>query len=449
VRRIHPHKISLAATNFGTHLLLKSLAKNQNWVGLVLLTAVFMAPAFGNLAPLLMEDSVAYSGANFHWMRSRIPTLLASGLYQLIGIWALPFINSLLNASAWLILRQWLGLKISIWFIAIIAAASLSPLYTSAVLVDSWFFPATVFLIYGMEKNHRLLIAFAAVLFAAHGSSLILVPVLLILYSIIWRRWPQIWNVFLVFVVVFGSNTLIDRLCCSSMPRLSTIFVASKAFSADPNLLTLRAIETGDPDVAYAAKYMQTAAARDELAKGRKDLFWDIWNSDRQRFDIIAFEKKHAGPIVIEAILHRPLLLIRSGIQDFISYYAWPATLDFRAAHETPWPDILARSWQSSGVFESTFLSYLTGSLSLGIVAAAAFFGLVNHHKITVEQKAFVLLAIVMILANDLVFAFLSGPPDRYHHRALPLAGATIIIFIAAQGLSQGKPLMTPTRGEK
>ena len=40
-------------------------------------------------------------------------------------------------------------------------------------------------------------------------------------------------------------------------------------------------------------------------------------------------------------------------------------------------------------------------------------------------------LIILLCLANDVSFALLSGPPDRYHHRILALLATTAMIALA------------------
>jgi hypothetical protein len=39
--------------------------------------------------------------------------------------------------------------------------------------------------------------------------------------------------------------------------------------------------------------------------------------------------------------------------------------------------------------------------------------------------------AVRLLIANDAMFAILSGPPDRYHHRALPLLAAAALLLLS------------------
>jgi hypothetical protein len=42
-----------------------------------------------------------------------------------------------------------------------------------------------------------------------------------------------------------------------------------------------------------------------------------------------------------------------------------------------------------------------------------------------------VLGALVLVFVNDALFALLSGPPDRYHHRVLPLLAASALLLLS------------------
>jgi hypothetical protein len=61
--------------------------------------------------------------------------------------------------------------------------------------------------------------------------------------------------------------------------------------------------------------------------------------------------------------------------------------------------------------------------------------------RLTRDETIWIILLLSLCLGNDLLFAVISGPADRYHHRILPLLGLVALVAIAAiqrqHGVSQ------------
>ncbi len=130
------------------------------------LVALFLLPAWLNGFPWVMDDSIAYSGQGVNWMRAKTAAVLVAPLYGLIGYWALPVFNAVVNAAAWLLLIRSFDLR-AYWLVLPLAVLALQPLYTSAVLVDAWFFAAVVFLIVSIRSKSPFLALSAAFSFPA------------------------------------------------------------------------------------------------------------------------------------------------------------------------------------------------------------------------------------------------------------------------------------------
>ncbi|WP_290490274.1 hypothetical protein, partial [Hyphomonas sp. UBA2654] len=97
------------------------------------LFAVLILPAVLNGFPLVMSDSIAYSGKGANWFRGKFPALLLTLPYKLVGYWAMPILNSAMVAGAWILLFRVYDIRPSRLVLCILIVLSLQPIYTSAV----------------------------------------------------------------------------------------------------------------------------------------------------------------------------------------------------------------------------------------------------------------------------------------------------------------------------
>ena len=141
--------------------------------GLVLfasLFCLFLLPAVINGFPLVMDDSIAYSGEGAHWMRPKTAAVAAGTLYPYLGYWSLPLLNALLVASAWTAFARTFELGRAACLVLPLSLLALTPLYTSAVLVDVWFLAAVLLSAVAMKRSSFVLAVGAGVLLSSHMS---------------------------------------------------------------------------------------------------------------------------------------------------------------------------------------------------------------------------------------------------------------------------------------
>jgi hypothetical protein len=395
------------------------------------LVALFLLPALLNGFPWVMDDSIAYSGQGVNWMRAKTAAVLIAPLHGLIGYWALPVFNAAVNAAAWLLLIRSFHLR-SYWLVLPLAVLALQPLYTSAVLVDSWFFAAVVFLIVSVRKNSPFLALFAGILFSGHASGLILASVLALLIAIFFGIRKAIVMPVLAIVTTVGVSSFLDAKYFPETPSLGRTFLAARLFSVQPVLLRAECERSNTAVLCDAASLIETIRERPENA-GRRDFFWDVMRAFPDRFELATFERDHAWPIIRAAITQMPLETGDIILRDFLSFYGTGTHLDFIAHLNEPMPQPFANSWQAQGIWQSEAnLAVLTGLrlLLYASLAAAFVFG---WRRTDDDKRRWLFILLLICLANDSLFAVVSGPPDRYHHRILPLMAAATCLLVLAQ----------------
>ena len=392
--------------------------------------ALLIAPAMLNGFPLVMSDSIAYSGEGVNWMRAKSPALLMTLPYKALGYWATPLVNSALIAGAWMLLIRAFDLKPNILVLLGLILISLQPLYASAVLVDAWFFPAIVLLAASLRHSPLMTGAVAGLLLSAHGSGQIMAVVFAVLAFLLCRSRRPVWAAVIAAVVAFGMNAVLDASIEPDTPRLARTFPAARVFSVQPELLVREADRSGNVVLEESAALVIDLKA-DPENRLRRDLFWDVWKQTQGRFDLVEFESRHALPILKDAWVYRPSELVRAVLQDFASFYGPDTEFDFRPVLSETFPPPFQSSWQAEGVFSSslaegiaTFMRYMLYAI---FVTAILFY----WNKADPLTRRNVIAITLLVLANDFLFALLSGPPDRYHHRVLPFLAVAILLLVS------------------
>ncbi|MGL4198370.1 MAG: hypothetical protein ACRCSX_11475 [Allorhizobium sp.] len=397
----------------------------------IALTVAFMTPALINRFPLVMEDSIGYSGQGVGWIRSKVPPILIYPLYRVWGYWALPLFNAVVNAAAWLLLIYGFRMR-KPWLVLPFAVAALQPIYTSAVLVDAWFFPAVVFLVFSVKWSSPFLGLAAGLLLAGHGSGLPL-AIVFILVAVFLFGMKAVRMTFLALVMIVSANTFVNYKYFPDTPPMSRTFVAARLFSVHPELLRHECERSGNEVLCEAAVLVEELKQNPETA-GRRDYFWDLARILRERFDLRDFERNHAKAILLDGLTYSPFVTAGVVAQDFFSFYCPGTKLDFNAVLSEPMPPAYDGSLQADGLWQhDQTLTLLTG---LRFVFYAAFIAAVaiGWRSSTQDMRKWFSIIVLVCLANDGLFALLSGPPDRYHHRILPLyAAAACILWLASR----------------
>jgi hypothetical protein len=397
----------------------------------IALTLAFLMPALINRFPLVMEDSIGYSGQGVGWIRSKVPPILIFPLYQVMGYWALPLFNAIINAAAWLLLIYGFRMR-KPWLVLPFASAALQPIYTSAVLVDAWFFPAVVFLVFSVKWSSPFLGLAAGLLLAGHGSGLPLAITFILIAAFLFGL-KAIRMTVLAIIMMVSANAFVNSKYFPDTPPMSKTFLAARLFSVHPELLRHECERSGKTVLCEAAVLVEDLKQNPETA-GRRDYFWDLARVLRERFDLRDFERNHAKAIILDGMTYRPFATALVVAQDFFSFFGPGTKLDFNAVLSEPMPPAYDSSLQAQGLWQDDQTRTLLTALRFVFYAACIAAIAVGWRGSTEVMRKWFFAIVLMCLANDALFALLSGPPDRYHHRILPLyAAASCLLWLSAR----------------
>ncbi|MBW9117832.1 hypothetical protein JNB88_29885 [Rhizobium cauense] len=397
----------------------------------LLLLLLLLTPALINGFPLVMDDSIAYSGEGVGWIRSNTAAVLIAWPYRLFGYWALPLFNATLTATAWLLLCR--GFSPSAPFVLALPVAllSLQPLYASAVLVDVWFFSAIALLIVAVRWRSPFLAMVSGILLSGHASGLLLILPFSLLAAVAFRNLRVLAMPALAIATLLVVNTALEHKYFPDVPRLGQTFLASRLFSIHPELLTRQCERSGDTTLCAAADYV-VRLQTDPANAGRRDFFWDIARQFPQGFQLSHFEQQHARPIIMDGLTYKPMETASVVAGDFLSLYVPDTTLDFIPVLTEPMPDGFYQSAQPQGLWQNEAVRGLCTVLRYALYLLTAIATLRGWQWLTRDERIWIILLLMLSLGNDLLFAIISGPPDRYHHRILPLLGLIALIAISA-----------------
>lgn len=397
----------------------------------VVLFMALLLPALWNDFPFVMDDSIGYSGQGIDWMRSKTAAVAMAPLYRQIGYWGLPLLNAALIAGAWLTLCHSFRLGRAAIFTIPLSILALQPIYASAVLVDAWFFGAIILAISAMVNSSLVLALLAGVALTAHGSGVLIFAALMTGVALIFRNARFVGMAGLTLATAVSVNFLLELNLGQDKPRLQSIFVASRAFSVHPELLTRECQRSGNTLLCEHAKLVEDLRRQPEHAD-RRDFFWEMAYRTAPAIELEQFEREHAPAIIRDAMSFRPWELAGSIAYDFASFYFPDTKFNFDAKLNETMPEAFAASRQAAGVMEAQATRNLATAsrylLYIVVIAAIC----IGWRKMTGDQKRWVFLLVAVCIVNDLFFAALSGPPDRYHHRILGLLAAAALISLAA-----------------
>ncbi|WP_290495539.1 hypothetical protein [Hyphomonas sp. UBA4494] len=335
-------------------------------------------------------------------------------------------------AGAWILLFRVYDIRPSRIVLCILIVLSLQPIYTSAVLVDAWFFPAIVLLLSARKLPEIYVGILAGLLLSGHGSGQIFALVFAVLAAVLFRSRRQVVAGMVAAVIAFGTNVLLDAMIMPETPRLSKTFPAARVFSVQPELLQREADRSGNLVLSKAANEVVRIKTYPEN-KGRRDLFWDVWKTSEGEFDLAKFEEHHSLPILKDAFMFEPVPLARTIFLDFLSYYGPATQFDFQPVLSEPFPERFYASHQAKGFFAAVPVELAATILRYGCYlafAAALFFG---WRRTGADIRRTIIGIGLIAIANDALFALLSGPPDRYHHRILPLLAIGTVFLISGR----------------
>ena len=397
------------------------------------LFSIFLSFAALNGFPLYYWDSLGYITNPLHYddFRSVIPALVSYPISLVINLWALPVINSCVLALV--LVRFFCALKIQFnYLIALFVSLATSiPLFTGYIMPDIWGLILLICLIMLLVRWSLLDFIFASVSAMGHGSG---IPIILALMPFAWVAYSFKKNVIIVFSAVLITS-FFGLAGCNKILRGSYFpgtyawsIVASKMLNDVPSaLVSLCRDEESDP----------ICIRRHLIEPGPK---WDdfyIWFSrvgivNQGTGGLSLSEMNDSGRKLFRyAVFEHPFTLLKETVRDFARFYA-PSNWEFAGYTNVSLPELKLQPKRNYAIFERDegrfvrngllettwfrFGSYFINTatmISLILLGTFTFRDMPSLHK-----RAFVIL-LFGILANDFVFAFLSGPMARYHLRML------------------------------
>lgn len=409
----------------------------------LLLVMLLLSPALINRFPLVMDDSIAYSGEGVGWIRSNTAAVLIAWPYRLLGYWALPLFNAILVATAWLLFCRGFSPFIPFVMALPLALLSLQPLYASAVLVDCWFFSAIALLIVALRWTSPFLAMLSGILLSGHASGLLLILLLSLLVAVAFRKARMLAMPVLAIVTLLLVNAALEHKYFPDVPRLGQTFLASRLFSIHPELLTRECERSDDTTLCAAGAYI-TQLQADPVNADRRDFFWDIARQFPQGFHLDLFERQHARPIIIDGLTYQPIETARVIAGDFLSFYVPATALDFIPVLTEPMPGGFYGAAQPQGLWQNEVVRGVCTALRYTLYFVAALALLLGRQWLTRDEWLWIIVLFLLSLGNDLLFAIISGPPDRYHHRILPLFSLIALISVGAMRRGQALPSGAP-----
>lgn len=398
---------------------------------------ILALPMAINGYPLVMEDTAAYAGYTLDYtQRPLLPALWMGAGYSLVGFWALPIFNCALNAFAWVMLIRSYELKVPVFVLFGLIVLSLQPLYTSAGLVDAWFFPAVVFTLVGALKKKIIWIVFSGLLLSSHGSGVYLFLPMAVIVLLVMRDKLLAGGFLLAVIISFCTQLALTQIYQDGEPLMSEAFLAGRFISAEPRLL-MEYAETVEDEGIQAASEFVTDFDTETSASVYGITVWEIWRGTSGKFNLKEFQDNHAGTLIVNGITDYPVEIIGAILKDWASFYVGGTHLDFISKlNDATMEETLPEAYYSSLQWQGFWIDKKTGAaitiMRITLYAVLMLIILRYYRALAKHSIALIVCLFLLILGNDLFFAIVSGHPDRYHHRSLVFFAVICALVISA-----------------
>jgi len=411
--------------------------------------AACLSVALINGYPLLFNDSFHYLGLD-PWVgagASRSITLdfLARPFYPVFGVWSVILIQAtILSYLISLFSAQYLTGGRILELSALIIFSQL-PFFAGFVMADVWFV-IFVLAFLSVIKTFRwppfLILAFAI---TVHGSHLYLFIISTILALLIFNERLQIVKVSIATIllaIIFTS--LVNGLMGNDRSHeLSWSLLGSKILFQIPEAIDHKC--TDDPSFLMCSHRENIQESVLDWCNEPDCFVWD----ERSFFrEIDLGERRTASKeLFTYTLLNKPVEFTKATISDFLSLFKVTCSDDFgpqdnQAAAIKANNAEYARSLQAAGIWshesqgclmQKSFklITYFLGAI--GLLVLSLFFRSQEVIKVG-------LFCVIVFLANDLLFAVVSGNYPRYHDR-----GLFLLIIPALLAISELRKLRKST----
>lgn len=401
--------------------------------------------------PLLFPDSYGYLGFDpmIGTQSGRTITLdfIARPLYPLLGIWSVIFLQATAFSYLMVVFATQYLTRIRAVEIAVMIIISQLPFYVGFVMADAWLI-ISVLAFLSLYKEFRwptLLIL--AVAITVHGSHLyIFIASSLAALFLFQDRAKVLKNsllsILLASAFTGGVNVLMEH---DRSRELSWSLVGSKILVQMPTAIDRKCAEVSD---------FLMCAYRDNIQAGASDWCYTdpdcyVWNQQSffkkvDRLELNAASKE----LFFFVLLNMPNTFIKAAAADIVNFYGTECSkvsplLPVKPGIESTLagapmhvhgqmiknPDY-ERSLQAAGKLHTSQICHIrvAGKLITHTLGALGIALLLILRSWTAAKVG--VFCIVVLLANDVLFAALSGNYPRYHDRALFLLTIPALLAI-------------------
>lgn len=405
--------------------------------------AACLSVALINGYPLLFPDSYSYLGfdpwSGVYSPRSITLGFFARTFYPIFGVWSVILIQAtVVSYLMSLFSAQYLAGGRTLELSALIVFSQL-PFFVSFAMADVWFVIfvlAFLFLIKTFRWPPLLILAFAI---TVHGSHLYIFITSAILALLIFKGKFHILKITIAAILLASIfTTFVNGLMgYDKNSKITWSFLGSKILTQIPDAIDYKCAD--DPSFLMCLH-------RENIQKGILNRYIDndpagfLWD-DQSFFAIVDKSELTTASreLFIYTLLNLPEAFTKATISDFLMLFISECGIDFRALNEAEsgiTPDIpgapllpneliannaeYERTLQAAGIWGQES----QGGLMLKIFRLTTYvlcaIGLLLSFFLRLQEAIKVgLFCILVFLANDLLFAAVSGPYPRFHNRGL------------------------------
>lgn len=440
----------------GHRLFSRNLADTQEIVAIFFVVfSLCLSVAIINGFPLYMSDSHSYVGSldYISTLRSPVPGLVAVPLYPWIGAWALPVIASATIAFLFVqFCEVVIGTRPNLLSLLVLFPAAAVPISASFILADAWLLIEVMGVIILLHRWRTIECVIVAIAIAGHGANFL---IMLLLSPLILLIWPSLRRAILVVGVSLCASSLtlaVGNLIIDGKPFAETFgwsIVASKMMNDIPEtvddlcnagshhpLCDKRGLMGDNPD-RYDEYYIwfskiswpETGGlTRTEFNDLGKMLFWDALQRHPLQFALATASDWLDG---YDSDRCFPVGYLEKDDSNEYTHFLIDQDHGVFAHHD----------WLVSPVVCKSI--YLVNMLLMG---AALGLGIVFYRMFSPAAKASLLIMWFAILANDFVFASLSGIGARHTVRAYGLLVLIVLLSLQARQRVQNEGGLSPTK---
>jgi len=392
----------------------------------LVIVVTLLSVAIINTFPFYFPDSAGYDGFAADTLRSPVPGELAHLIYGWTGPWSLPIISSAILATV--IIRCIFDFQSSISLMAVLIVLILSgtTFFSSVILSDVWIVSAVGSTLALSKRLSLTALMLGAVSVSGHSANfpiIVATAVPIVLYS---REKFTLMLRYAIMILLSCFILLVSNYLASGTmfpETFSSSIIASKILNDVPEALFDLCAQKPEGALCDRIEEVREHAHTDSS--------YFIWASDVGYPTL----RQYSWPLAYVAVTRHAYEFLRATFNDFLRAYSPSLGIGVSGYMiRTPTDSYAYRlidadtGWLSrAGFFNSSmfrrafYLIHLAFYFGLLALTASAF-------RSQDRYRGLFLALICAVLANDLVFAAISGMWGRYHFRIVGIVLFALII---------------------